>query len=138
MRNQITAFYDGECPMCSAGIIKFQSMASHAAVKFVDLHSDEAKAAVVGRFTSEDLMREMIVQMPDTTYRIGYFAWIAILKYSSRFSSIANLMNNPLLYSIGPAIYKLVATNRLLMSKVMRLPKPCANDMVCHVPISKA
>lgn len=130
----LTVYIDGACPMCVAGAIRFQKWDAARAIHFVNARDPARREEVRARFSDADALAEMRVQMPDGTWRTGYFAWAAILAALPRTRPLGLLMRLPVFYGLGPAVYRWVAARRLPISKLLRLPPPCDADGVCRLP----
>jgi predicted DCC family thiol-disulfide oxidoreductase YuxK len=119
--------------MCLAGAARFQRFDSGHRLRFVDLHDPHWAAQAASRFSADDLNSEMRVQMPDGTWRTGYFAWAAILENLPVWRWLGRLMRFPLFYGVGPAFYRWVAARRLTISRTLGLPPPCDGNGVCRM-----
>lgn len=133
MAERLTVYYDGQCPMCLAGAARFKRFDVGHKLRFVDLHDPNWAARAASRFTADDLNREMRVQLPDGTWRAGYFAWAVILETLPAWRWLGRVMRFPLFYGVGPAIYRRVASHRLQISRALRLPPPCDANGVCRL-----
>ena len=129
----IVVYIDGECPMCVAGANRLQRFDRRRRVRFVNAHDPQWAGRVGERFTQSEVRGEMRAEMPDGTWRTGYFAWAAILSELSTLRPLGLLMRFPLLYGVGPTVYKWVAAHRLEISKALRLPPPCDENGVCRL-----
>lgn len=130
---RITVYIDGQCPMCVAGAERFRKFDKTNSLRFVNAHEPQWAAQAAARFTTSDLNREMRAQMPDGTWRTGWFAWAAILENLPVWRWLGRLMRFPLLYGVGPALYRWVAAHRQPISKALRLPPPCDENGVCRL-----
>ena len=129
----ILVYIDGECPMCVAGANRLQRFDKRRRVRFVNAHDPRWAERVGERFTQSEVRGEMRAEMPDGTWRTGYFAWAAILSELSTLRPLGLLMRFPLLYGVGPVVYKWVAAHRLEISRALRLPPPCDENGVCRL-----
>jgi len=130
---QLIVYIDGECPMCRAGADRIKGMDGRNAVRFVDLHDPQWTTRASDRFTHDDLMQEMRVQMPDGSWRVGYFGWAVIFERLPSLAWLGKIMLLPVFYGIGPAVYRWIADHRLQVSKVLGMPPPCDVDGVCRI-----
>lgn len=133
MSEFVTAYIDGQCPVCVAGVKKVEKFNSANALKFVDYHDPNWANEAAERFCPEDLEAEMRVHMPDGTWRTGYFGWAAILEQLPALRLAGRLMRFPLLYGIGPAAYRWIADHRQIISRILRPPPPCDENGICHL-----
>ena len=131
--NALTVYIDGQCPLCVAGAVRFARFDRAGAVWFVDLHDPAWAARAAARFSPGELYGSMRVQMPDGTWRTGWFAWAAILGVLPGWRWLGRLMRLPPLYGLGPTLYAWVARHRQSLSRALRLPPPCDESGVCRL-----
>jgi predicted DCC family thiol-disulfide oxidoreductase YuxK len=131
--SRLIVYIDGECPMCREGAQQLEKFDTNDALRFVDLHDESWAERAAERFTPSDLFDIMRVEMPDGTWRSGYFAWGAVLERLPTWRGLGLLMRFPLFYGIGPSIYRWVADHRLLVSRLLRLPEPCDANGACRI-----
>ncbi|BDI32154.1 hypothetical protein CCAX7_42050 [Capsulimonas corticalis] len=129
----IIVYIDGECPMCVAGANRLQRFDTRHRVRFVNAHDPRWAERVGERFTPSQIRGQMQAEMPDGTWRTGYFAWAAIFSEMRGLRWLGLVMRFPLLYGVGPAIYQWIANHRLEISRVLRLPPPCDENGVCRL-----
>ena len=129
----ITVYIDGQCPMCVASALRFRRRDSANAVRFVNSHDPQWTERARTRFPAGELHDAMRVEMPDGTWRSGWFAWAAILTALPALRGVGRLMRLPVFYAVGPAFYKGVAARRQTISRLLRLPPPCDADGVCRL-----
>ena len=130
---RLLVFIDGQCPMCVAGAQKLQQFDRNDAIRVVDLHDPKWADHASERFTSADLFDLMRVQLPDGTWRSGYFAWGAVFEQIPALRAFGLLMRFPLLYGLGPAIYRWIADRRKIVSRLLGLPAPCDGSGTCII-----
>jgi len=131
---RLLVYIDGECPMCLAGAQRIGRFDPNGVIRIVDLHDPKWADYAAERFSSKDLFDLMRVQLPDGTWRSGYFAWAAVLEQLPAWRWLGLLMRFPLLYGIGPAVYRWIADHRLIISRVLGLPAPCDENGSCRIP----
>ena len=131
----ITVYIDGQCPLCVAGALRFRRIAHTDAVRFVDVHDPEWAARAEARFPPAEMQNSMRVQMPDGTWRTGWFGWAAILSALPAWKPLGRLLGLPLFYGLGPALYGWVAAHRQAISRALRLPPPCDESGVCRLTL---
>ncbi len=119
--------------MCVAGALRFRRFDTHGRMRFVNLHDPEWAARAAERFPPDVLAGSMRAQMPDGTWRTGWFAWAAILSLMPVWRRLGHLMAWPVFYGVGPAFYRLIASHRQQLSRALRLPPPCDADGVCRL-----
>ena len=129
----ILVYIDGECPMCVAGANRLRGFDTRRRVRFVNAHDPQWAERTAERFTPAQIRGAMLAEMPDGTWRSGYFAWAVIFAQMPALRWLGLAMQFPLLYGIGPAIYKVVADHRLEISRALRLPPPCDENGVCRL-----
>ncbi|MDQ2800924.1 MAG: DUF393 domain-containing protein [Armatimonadota bacterium] len=129
----ITVYIDGQCPLCVAGALRFRQFVKTNSVCFVDSHDLHWATRAAARFTAEEMAGSMRAQMPDGTWRTGWFAWAAILEALPPWLWLGRLMRLPIFYGIGPALYQWVAKHRQGISQTLRLPPPCDERGVCRL-----
>lgn len=133
MAECITVYIDGECPLCVAGALRFRRFDTQGALKFVDIHDPAWARRAAERFTFAEMAGAMRAQMPDGTWRTGWFAWAAILEVLPVWRWVGRVMRWPVFYGIGPSMYRWVAGHRQEVSKLLRLPPPCDENGVCRI-----
>lgn len=120
--------------MCQEVARRLEKFDRDGALRFVDLHDPKWSEYAADRFDEQDLFDLMRVQMPDGTWRSGYFAWAAVMEQLPFWRPLGLLMRFPLAYGIGPDIYRWIAKNRISISRALRLPEPCDENGVCRIP----
>lgn len=129
----IVVYIDGECPMCVAGANRLRRFDTRRRIRFVNAHEPQWAERAADRFGARAVDGEMRAEMPDGTWRSGYFAWAVILSEMPKLRPFGLMMRFPLLYGVGPAVYKWVANHRLEISRALRLPPPCDENGVCRL-----
>lgn len=129
----MTVYIDGKCPMCVAGALRFQKLDAAQRAHFVNLHDPQWAALAEARFPPSDLVGAMRVQLEDGSWRVGWFAWAAILQAAPLTTWLGRFMLWPVFYGVGPALYRLVAARRIAISRLLRLPPPCDENGVCRI-----
>ena len=131
--DEITVYWDGQCPFCSAMKERLAAFDTRRTLLFVDLNDPEIAATAAARFTRSELVDEMRVRMPDGTWRTGYFAWAAALRALPALAWFGTLMQLWVFADIGPKVYRWVANHRYLISQALRLPSPCNPNDACRI-----
>lgn len=135
-KDPLFVYFDAQCPLCVAGAMRFQQFDANHRLRFVDLHDPVWASRAALRFSQADLDSAMRVQLPDGTWRSGYFAWAVILENLPAWRWLGRLMSFPLFYSVGPAFYRWVAGHRLQISRTLGLPPPCDANGVCRLKLT--
>jgi len=130
---RLLVYIDGQCPMCLAGAKRLEQFDKNGSLQIVDLHGTRWAEHAADRFSPEDLFDLMRVQLPDGTWRSGYFAWAAVFEELPSLHALGLLMRFPLLYGLGPSIYRWVADHRIVISRVLGLPDPCDENGACRI-----
>lgn len=108
-------------------------MDTEHALRLVDYQDPAVAITALPRFTYSDLDREMHAYMSDGTWRIGYFAWATVLRRLPPWRWVGALMELPFLTDVGPKAYRWIANRRILISKLLGLPEPCAAGGACDL-----
>ena len=115
------------------------------AIEFLDFRDPSAYELARGRFTQDDLTREMHALLPDGTWRIGYYAWAEIVgrlpgtEFRWPFlavpgaSCVRAIMLLPPVAEAGRRLYRLLAEHRYCLSKLLGLPAPCGSAGPCTI-----
>jgi predicted DCC family thiol-disulfide oxidoreductase YuxK len=119
--------------MCLAGAQRLERFDKNGSLQIVDLHDSRWAEHAADRFSPEDLFDLMRVQLPDGTWRSGYFAWAAVFEELPSLHALGLLMRFPLLYGLGPSIYRWIADHRIVISRVLGLPDPCDTNGTCRI-----
>ena len=135
-KGPVIVYWDGECPFCSALADRLRSWDTARLLHLVDYHDSSVAEGALPRFSLADLDTEMHARLPDGTWRIGYFAWAAVLKQLPTWRFIGRIMEMAIFADIGPKFYRWVAGRRLQISKILGLPEPCTRDSACRLPAS--
>jgi len=123
-------FMDGSCPFCRAARARIEPFDTHHEVEFID-YQNAARAAEVP-FPREALDAEMHVQLPDGSWRIGFFGWAAILRRLPAWRWLGWLMIAPPFRRLGPPVYRWIARHRYSLPGI---PQPCS-EHACGLPHS--
>jgi predicted DCC family thiol-disulfide oxidoreductase YuxK len=134
----ITVYIDGECPLCVAGALRLRKLDRRNSIAFRNARDPEEAAHLPPRLSGETALRSMAAQMPDGTWRVGYFAWAAILSRIAITRPLGLAMSLPFFYGIGPAAYRWVADHRFILSRIFRLPPPCDENGTCRIDLAQA
>jgi len=130
---KLVVYWDGQCPFCSAIKQRFSALDTTHRLNFVDMNDPAVAETAAPRFTPAELTEEMRVKMPDGTWRTGFFAWAAVLRTLPLLRWLGILMQSWLLADIGPKAYRWTADHRYAISRLLRLPAPCAPDGSCRI-----
>jgi len=130
----LIVYYDGACPFCTESMHRIKRLDTDGRLHFVDLNLPQAAADAAPRFTPKDLADEMHLQLPDGTWRIGFYAWAAIISVLPRLAWVSNIMLLPPIAEIGRSAYRLFASRRYLVSKLLGMPAPCDATGACKIP----
>lgn len=133
MLSRTIVLIDGQCPLCVQSALRMRRWDKQGHLHIVNLHSAEGQALAAGRWSASDLRDEMRVQMPDGSWRTGWYGWAALAGAFGWGRLLAWAMRGPLLASLGPALYRWVAARRLVISRILRLPPPCDPKGVCRL-----
>ena len=133
-RGPVIVYWDGRCPFCAAIAAQLRRIDTENSLRLVDYHDPAVAATALPRFTFEELHSEMHTLMPDGTWRVGYFAWAAVLRQLPKWRFLGRLMDFALLADIGPKVYGFLAKRRLTISKALGLPAPCTDGEACRLP----
>ena len=131
---KIDVYYDGACPFCLASMQRTARMDADSRIHFIDLNQPEAVDAAAGRFTAKDLIDEMHAHLPDGTWRVGYYAWAAIVGQLPGLRGLSKLLLFAPIAGVGRRLYRWFANHRYLASKLLGMPMPCSSSAVCKVP----
>jgi predicted DCC family thiol-disulfide oxidoreductase YuxK len=134
-KNTITVYWDGQCPFCAALAERLRQYDTEQALRLVDYHDASVAATALPRFSVADLDREMHASLSDGTWRIGYFAWAAVLIRLPRWRLLGHIMEAAIFADIGPKLYRWVAARRLTLSRLLGLPAPCTHASACRLPV---
>ncbi len=134
MSRKVEVFYDGHCPFCVGSRDRIMAIDSQRRIVFRDLNDPASMAAAAPRFDASALADEMHARLPDGTWRIGYFAWVEVLRQLPGCARLAVLLGFPPIAEFGHAAYKLFAANRYLISRLLQLPPPCESTG-CAIPV---
>lgn len=134
----ITVYIDGECPMCVDGALRMRGLDRRNSVIFKNARDPGAAEEIPPRLGGETALRSMAARMPDGSWRIGYFAWAAILSRIPITRALGFAMSLPFFYNVGPALYRWVADHRFIISRLLRLPPPCDESGACRIDLAQA
>lgn len=135
--DEVEVYFDGQCGFCRAMAARLAALDRNNRLVLCDYNDPGAAASAMPRFTPADLAREMHVRLPDTTWRIGFAAWAAILAALPRTRLLGRLMQFPLAAAVGRPLYRWFARRRLQISKLLGLPAPCEPGGACRIGMRK-
>ncbi len=137
MGRKVEVFYDGHCPFCVASRDRIAALDAEHRLVFCDMNIASSLAIASPRFPADALAEQMHVLMPNGTWRVGYFAWVEIVRELPMGRVLASVLQFPPIAEVGHAAYKLIAANRHFMSRLLNLPPPC-NSKGCALPAQSA
>jgi predicted DCC family thiol-disulfide oxidoreductase YuxK len=125
---QLTIYWDGHCPFCSAIKERLTKLDSEHRLHFVDYNDPAVAEAAAERFSPADLDLEMRAQLADGTWRSGYFALAAIMRDLPMLHWLGLLMQAWIFADVGPKLYRWAANHRYGISLVLGLAAPCSQS----------
>jgi predicted DCC family thiol-disulfide oxidoreductase YuxK/uncharacterized membrane protein YphA (DoxX/SURF4 family) len=110
----LEVLYDGECPLCLRSMTLINYFDGLHRLRYTDVTKEWSRVAefLPGK-TKEDCLREMYVLLPDGSAPSGYFAFREIVWKIPPFWPLLILFYLPLSSSVGPKIYRFIASRRL-------------------------
>jgi predicted DCC family thiol-disulfide oxidoreductase YuxK len=127
--NQLTAFYDGGCPLCRREIAHYRRIDRRSAIHWVDITSDRAALDAAG-LDLATAMRRIHAQEPDGRLVTGVGAFVAIWRRLPWYRRLAALVTGLRLTGPLDLVYGRFADWRLRRrcADGLCLPEPRARD----------
>lgn len=112
----VTVYFDGSCPLCSAEIRHYRSRSGAERLRFVDV--SEPDAALGPELSVEEAMQKFHVRMPDGTLLSGARAFVAIWQALPGWRLAARIAGLPGITAILEVGYRLFLPIRPALSLV--------------------
>ena len=130
---KLRIYTDGSCGFCLWSRNLVEPHDRDHRLDFRDFNRPEIAAETP--FPASELTRRMHVQLPDGTWRGGFWGWIAIFDVLPRFRWLGSVLRWPPFRWLGPGIYDLLARNRYripqFLLRLLGAPQPC--DESCSI-----
>ncbi len=110
----LTVYFDGSCPLCSAEIRHYASRSGAERLRFVDV--SEPGAALGPELSADDAMQRFHVRMPDGTLLSGARAFLAIWQALPGWHLAARIASLPGITAILEVGYRLFLPLRPTLS----------------------
>lgn len=131
MRTELTLYYDGKCPFCSAEMRRLAGWDRVNRLDFVDMSQAGFDPSHL-QLTMDDLNREMVSQRADGAVLIGVQSLLAAYTLVGK-GWLVWPLRVPLLRDMLSWMYRLFARNRYKMSRLLGYKAPACDGATCSV-----
>lgn len=103
---QLTVLYNGDCPVCSAGIAVVRRLDANAThVRLVDIHHTP-DVLIAANLTEDDVVRRLYAQGPDGHKHAGFAAFTAIGDAIPSLRGLSRVARWPVIGWLGNGVYE--------------------------------
>ena len=121
MRDRLTVYYNGACPICGAEVRHYQELAAKtdAPLDWVDI-SAEPRALEPWGIDGEGAKRRLYAAAPDGTLTAGVEAFAGLWERLPRYRRLARLARTPGVRPLAEALYERVLAPGLVRYNAWR------------------
>ncbi len=103
MKNSLSVFYDGACPLCRREINHYRQK-DHQNIEYIDISTNDFVAKNYGLDASQ-VQKKMHVKEGDGTIHTGVEAFLALWRFFPEYSLLRKLISFPLIKPLAKLGY---------------------------------
>jgi len=117
---ELTAFYDGQCGLCSRMRVRLEREPTFLPIRFVALQSPEARRIFpeIERHSPE---KEILVLADDGSLYRGEAGWLILFWAMRRYRKLSATLSQPAFRPLLGVACRLISENRYHLSRMLRL-----------------
>ncbi|CAB3761990.1 thiol-disulfide oxidoreductase DCC family protein [Paraburkholderia humisilvae] len=128
----LTLYFDGNCPICIAEVHRLRRWDQHDQIRFIDIRQPDFDPTLLG-VNLAALNRQLHGWTSDGHWVTGIDSIIAAYRLTGQGWRVAPL-HAPLLHRASQVVYRLIAQNRMRISRLLRLKThPSCTDSSCSI-----